>query len=56
MYYNIRKRLDKFDNYILFVIEKYVHNKYLDIIMPVVTFTGNLGSYMVSNSDCTYSR
>ena len=44
MYYNIRKKIDKFDNYILFIIEKYAHNKYLDIIMPLVTFTGNLGS------------
>lgn len=44
MYFNIRKRIDKFDNYILFIIEKYVHNKYLDIIMIIVTFTGNLGS------------
>ena len=43
VYFNIRKRIDKFDNYILFVIEKYVHNRYLDIIMPIVTFTGNLG-------------
>jgi len=44
MYFNIRNKIDKFDNYILFIIEKYVRNKYLDIIMPVVTFTGNLGS------------
>ena len=44
VYFNIRKKIDRFDNYILFIIEKYVHNKYLDIIMPIVTFTGNLGS------------
>jgi len=44
VYFNIGKRVDKFDNYILFIIEKYVHNKYLDIIMPVITFTGNLGA------------
>ncbi|MCB2296025.1 phosphatase PAP2 family protein [Clostridium algoriphilum] len=43
MYFNIGKKIDKFDNYILFVIEKYVHNRCLDIIMPIVTFTGNLG-------------
>jgi len=43
MYLNIGKRIDNFDNYILFIIKKYVHNRYLDIIMPVVTFTGNLG-------------
>ena len=43
MYYNIRKKIDRFDNYVLFIIEKYVHNRYLDFIMPIVTFTGNLG-------------
>ena len=43
MYLNIEKRIDKFDNYILFIIEKYVHNRYLDIMMPIVTFMGNLG-------------
>lgn len=43
MYLNIVKKIDRFDNYILFIIEKYVHNRYLDIIMPIVTFTGNLG-------------
>ncbi|MGV8979661.1 phosphatase PAP2 family protein [Clostridium sp.] len=43
MYLNIGKRIDEFDNYILFIIKKYVHNRYLDIIMPIVTFTGNLG-------------
>jgi len=43
VYLNIGKRIDKFDNYILLIIKKYVHNKYLDIIMPIVTFTGNLG-------------
>lgn len=43
MYLNIGKRIDKFDDYILFIIEKYVHNRYLDIIMPVITFMGNLG-------------
>ena len=39
MYSNVLKRINKFDNYILFVIEKYVHNRYLDIIMPIVTLT-----------------
>ena len=43
MYFNIGERIDKFDNYILFIIEKYLHNRYLDIIMPLVTLTGNLG-------------
>jgi len=39
VYSNVLKRINKFDNYILFVIEKYVHNRYLDIIMPIVTLT-----------------
>ena len=44
VYLDIWKRIDKFDNYILFIIKKYVHNRYLDIIMPIVTLTGNLGT------------
>ncbi|MBU3190774.1 phosphatase PAP2 family protein [Clostridium bowmanii] len=43
MYHNIGKTINKFDNYILFIIKKYGHNKYLDIIMPIATFAGNLG-------------
>lgn len=43
MYIKIGKRINKFDDYILFVIKKYAHNRYLDIIMPIITFTGNLG-------------
>ncbi|MBZ9688544.1 phosphatase PAP2 family protein [Clostridium estertheticum] len=43
MYLNIEKKINKFDNYILFIIEKYVHNRCLDIIMPVLTFMGNMG-------------
>ena len=43
MYINIGKRIDKVDNYILFVIKKYGHNRYLDIIMPMATFMGTLG-------------
>lgn len=43
MYLKIGKRIDKFDNYLLFGIKKYVHNRYLDIAMPIITFMGNLG-------------
>lgn len=43
MYLNIGKRINIFDNYILFVINKYIQNKYLDKLMPVVTSMGNLG-------------
>ena len=43
MYINIEKNIAKFDNYILNIIKRYVHNKYLDIIMPITTVMGNLG-------------
>jgi len=43
MYLNVGRRIYQFDNYILYVIKKYVHNRYLDIIMPIATFMGNLG-------------
>ena len=43
MYINIEKNINKFDNYILNIIKRYVHNKYLDIIMPITTVMGNLG-------------
>jgi undecaprenyl-diphosphatase len=43
MYFNICRRINIFDNYILFVIKKYVQNKYLDKLMPIVTNMGNLG-------------
>lgn len=43
MYLNIAKRINKFDDYILVVIKKHVHNRYLDIIMPIATIMGNLG-------------
>jgi undecaprenyl-diphosphatase len=43
MYLNILRRINIFDNYILLVIKKYVQNKYLDKLMPVVTGIGNLG-------------
>jgi len=43
VYINIEKNIAKFDNYILNIIKRYVHNKYLDIIMPITTVMGNLG-------------
>ncbi|KZL91738.1 phosphatase PAP2 family protein [Clostridium magnum] len=35
--------IQKLDNYILCAIKKYVQNKYLDILMPIITAMGNLG-------------
>ena len=43
MYFNILSRIKIFDNYILSVIRKYLKNRYLDILMPIVTSMGNLG-------------
>ncbi|OAA90292.1 phosphatase PAP2 family protein [Clostridium ljungdahlii] len=43
MHLNILRKIDMFDNYILFSIKKYVQNKYLDMLMPIVTNMGNLG-------------
>ncbi|WP_234123373.1 phosphatase PAP2 family protein [Clostridium hydrogenum] len=35
--------IQKFDNSILVAIKKYIQNKYLDRIMPIITGMGNLG-------------
>ncbi|KOF57197.1 phosphatase [Clostridium sp. DMHC 10] len=43
MYLNILRRINIFDNYVLFAIKKYMQNKYLDRLMPIVTGMGNLG-------------
>lgn len=42
-YLNISKKINKIDRYILFLIKKYLENKYLDILMPIITRLGNLG-------------
>lgn len=47
MYLNALKEINKFDNYILCFIKKYVHNKYLDILMPIITYMGNVGSIWI---------
>lgn len=43
MYLNIGRRINVFDNYILYFINKYVQNKYLDRLMPTITSMGSLG-------------
>ncbi|MBW9173796.1 hypothetical protein K2F43_21760 [Clostridium estertheticum] len=43
MYMKIGNEIQKIDDYILFFIKKYGQNRYLDIIMPIVTFMGNMG-------------
>ncbi|WP_315073549.1 phosphatase PAP2 family protein [uncultured Clostridium sp.] len=47
MYLNILKKINIFDNYILFIIKKYMQNKYLDRLMPMVTSMGNLGAIWI---------
>lgn len=47
MYLNILKKINMFDNYVLFVIKKHMQNKYLDELMPVITRMGNLGAIWI---------
>ena len=39
--------IQKFDSSILCAINKYAQNKYLDILMPMITTMGNLGSIWI---------
>jgi len=39
----IYNRINKFDNYILMLVRNHMRNKYLDVIMPIMTGMGNLG-------------
>lgn len=43
MYLTIKRRVNSFDNYILFFIKNHIQNKYLDKLMPMITNMGNLG-------------
>lgn len=43
MYLSICRKINIFDNYILLAINKYLKNKYLDRLMPIITCMGNLG-------------
>lgn len=47
MYLNALKEINKFDNYILCFIKKHVQNKYLDILMPIITSMGNLSAIWI---------
>ncbi len=47
MYLNIMKKINILDNYILDTISKYLKNKCLDIIMPIITSMGNLGAIWI---------
>ncbi|MBP2032828.1 undecaprenyl-diphosphatase [Clostridium algifaecis] len=43
MYLSTLRRINIFDNYILYVVKKYMQNKYFDRVMPIVTSMGNGG-------------
>lgn len=47
MYLNALKKINRFDNYILCSIKKYIQNKYLDILMSIITSMGNLGGIWI---------
>jgi len=43
VYAHIGEKVNEFDNYSLILIRKYLQNKYLNIIMRIMSFIGNLG-------------
>ncbi len=43
MYSNIIKKINIFDDFVLYLIWRYMRNKYLDKLMPIITSMGNLG-------------
>lgn len=43
MHLSTLRRINIFDNYILYIIKRYLTNKYLDRLMPIVTSMGNAG-------------
>lgn len=47
MYLNIPHKINNLDNYILVTINKYLKNKYLDRLMPLITSMGNLGAVWI---------
>lgn len=50
MYYNLQKKINNFDNYILLAIRKHLNNKFFDGIMPIITSLGNLGAIWIAIS------
>lgn len=46
-YSNVLKKITRFDMYIILIMKKYVQNKYLDILMPVITSLGNFGAVWI---------
>lgn len=47
MVFNIPSKINRFDNYLMNVLRKHLKNKYLDIIMPIITCLGNLGAIWI---------
>jgi undecaprenyl-diphosphatase len=48
MHFNIFKKANKLDTLVLFTINKHIQNKYLDVLMPMVTKLGNLGTIWIA--------
>lgn len=48
LYLNISKKINNYDMYILFILKKYIQNKYLDILMPIATRLGYLGAIWIA--------
>jgi undecaprenyl-diphosphatase len=48
MYFNISKKINIFDNFVLYIISKKMKNKYFDKFMPIITSFGNLGIIWVA--------
>lgn len=44
---NILKRINSFDVYVMMVLKKHVHSKYMDMAMVAVTTLGTLGSLWI---------
>jgi undecaprenyl-diphosphatase len=48
MYFNIFKKINIFDDFVLHIISKKMKNKYFDKFMPIITSLGNLGIIWVA--------
>ena len=47
MNFNILKKVNKIDVYILFAIRKHIQNKFLDKLMILISSLGNLGAVWI---------
>lgn len=47
MYLKVLRRVNVFDNYVLYAIKKHMQNKYLDRLMLIATSMGNFGAIWI---------